>query len=80
MLNREGFDLWADGYDRDVGLSDEDGSYPFAGYREILGAIYRRILAAGCRDVLESASARACWPRGCIGRAAAFTGRIFPGE
>lgn len=53
MLDREGFDLWADGYDRDVGLSDEDGSYPFAGYREILGAIYRRILAAGCRDVLD---------------------------
>ena len=39
MLNREGFDLWADGYDRSVGLSDEDGSYPFAGYRDILNAI-----------------------------------------
>ena len=26
MLNREGFDLWADGYDRSVGLSDEDGT------------------------------------------------------
>ena len=32
MLNEQGFDLWADGYDRSVGLSEEDGSYPFAGY------------------------------------------------
>lgn len=53
MLNREGFDLWADGYDRSVGLSDEDGSYPFAGYRDILNAIYGRILSDGGRDVLD---------------------------
>ena len=53
MLNREGFDLWADGYDRSVGLSDEDGNYPFAGYRDILNAIYGRILSDGGRDVLD---------------------------
>ena len=40
MLDEKGFDLWADGYDRSVGLSDEDGTYPFAGYRAVLGAIY----------------------------------------
>lgn len=43
MLNSAGFDLWADGYDRAVGLSDEDGSYPFAGYRAVLNAIYQDI-------------------------------------
>lgn len=53
MLNQKGFDLWADGYDRDVGLSDEDGSYPFAGYRDILSAIYGRILSAGGGEVLD---------------------------
>ena len=29
MLNEQGFDLWADGYDRSVGLSEEDGSYRY---------------------------------------------------
>ena len=33
MLNNTGFDLWADGYDKSVGLSDENDRYPFAGYR-----------------------------------------------
>lgn len=33
MLNHKGFDLWADGYDKSVGLSDEANTYPFAGYK-----------------------------------------------
>ena len=53
MLNETGFDLWADGYDRSVQRSDAEGSYPFAGYREILNDIYRRVLAAGGGDVLD---------------------------
>ena len=43
MLSSNGFDLWADGYDRAVGLSDEDGTYPFAGYRAVLNAVYQDI-------------------------------------
>ena len=43
MLSSSGFDLWADGYDKAVGLSDEDGTYPFAGYRAVLNAIYQDI-------------------------------------
>ncbi len=43
MLDHKGFDLWADGYDLAVGLSDEDNTYPFAGYKEILGRIFRII-------------------------------------
>lgn len=53
MLNEKGFDLWADGYDRSVAQSDAEESYPFAGYREILNDIYRRVLTAEGRDVLD---------------------------
>lgn len=43
MLQSHGFDLWADDYDRAVELTDDQNEYPFAGYRQVLGAIYRRI-------------------------------------
>lgn len=43
MLDKKGFDLWANGYDEDVQLTDEDDRYPFAGYKEILGSIYQTI-------------------------------------
>ena len=33
MLDNKGFDLWADGYDKSVGLSEEENTYPFAGYK-----------------------------------------------
>ena len=41
MLNSSGFDLWADGYDKSVRLSEERNQYPFAGYKKVLGSIYR---------------------------------------
>lgn len=44
MLDNKGFDLWADGYDADVGISDDDNEYPFAGYKKILGSIYSTIM------------------------------------
>lgn len=44
MLSSKGFDLWADGYDLSVGLSDEADSYPFAGYRRVLGTIYASVM------------------------------------
>ncbi len=53
MLGSTGFDLWADGYDRSVGLSDEDGTYPFTGYRNLLNEIFNRVLALPGRDVLD---------------------------
>ena len=28
MLDHKGFDLWADGYDKTVGLSEESNTYP----------------------------------------------------
>lgn len=53
MLDQKGFDLWADGYDASVGLSEEAGTYPFAGYRAVLNEIYNRVLAGPHRDVLD---------------------------
>ena len=53
MLDHAGFDLWADGYDKSVGLSDEGGRYPFAGYRKMMNAVYNRVLAQSGRDVLD---------------------------
>ena len=53
MLSKEGFDLWADGYDRAVGLSDEGNTYPFAGYRDVLGGIFRIIMEKENAAVLD---------------------------
>lgn len=53
MLDQNGFDLWADGYDKAVGLSDEENSYPFAGYKEILARIYQIVLAKGKAAILD---------------------------
>lgn len=53
MLNDKGFDLWADGYDKSVGASDEDGTYPFAGYKQILNEIFNRVLERKCNAVLD---------------------------
>lgn len=53
MLNNKSFDLWADNYDKSVGLSDEDGTYPFAGYRDILNIIFTRVLCHSGKVVLD---------------------------
>ncbi len=43
MLDNNGFDLWADGYDESVNLSEESNEYPFAGYKDVLNSIYTQI-------------------------------------
>ena len=53
MLDSKGFDLWANDYDKSVGISDEEKTYPFAGYKDILNAIYCRILSASAKKVLD---------------------------
>ena len=53
MLDNKGFDLWADGYDKSVGISDEDNTYPFAGYKKILGSIYKIIMEKPSPAVLD---------------------------
>ena len=32
MLKSDGFNLWANAYDKSVNLSEEANEYPFAGY------------------------------------------------
>ena len=53
MLSNKGFDLWADGYDKAVGISDEENTYPFAGYKKVLGFIFQTILASENATVLD---------------------------
>ncbi len=53
MLNSKEFDLWADGYDKSVRLSERSNTYPFAGYQEVLGSIYRTVRENGGRKVLD---------------------------
>ena len=53
MLDNKGFDLWADGYDKSVGVSDEENTYPFAGYKDVLGTIYKTIMEKPNAVVLD---------------------------
>ncbi|WP_026659338.1 class I SAM-dependent methyltransferase [Butyrivibrio sp. AC2005] len=53
MLDNRGFDLWADGYDAAVGLSDEEDRYPFAGYKNVLGGIFQEVMTKENACVLD---------------------------
>ena len=53
MLNKNDFDLWADGYDITVGISEEENTYPFAGYRDVLGNIFHAIMEKPNATVLD---------------------------
>ena len=53
MLDNKGFDLWADGYDKTVGVSEEGNTYPFAGYKDVLGTIFKTIMKKPSAVVLD---------------------------
>ena len=53
MLDKNGFDLWADGYDKTVGISDEENTYPFAGYKDVLGGIFQTVMEKQNATVLD---------------------------
>ena len=53
MLNQKGFDLWAEDYDKFVGISEEKNTYPFAGYKVVLGKIYQSIMRKPKAVVLD---------------------------
>ena len=53
MLDKNGFDLWADGYDKTVGISDEENTYPFAGYKIVLNSIFQTIMKRPNPTVLD---------------------------
>ena len=53
MLDNNGFNLWADGYDKAVGISEETNTYPFAGYKSVLGGIFDEIMHKEKAAVLD---------------------------
>lgn len=53
MLNSKGFDLWANDYDKTVEVSEENHTYPFAGYKEILNRIFNEVMKKDQAKVLD---------------------------
>ncbi|MEF9983851.1 MAG: class I SAM-dependent methyltransferase [Oscillospiraceae bacterium] len=53
MLDSKGFNLWADGYDKSVNLSEEADVYPFAGYKNVLNLIYNQIRICKTAKILD---------------------------
>lgn len=53
MLDNKGFDLWSDGYDKSVQLSEEYNEYPFAGYKSVLNTIYNIVRSKECGKILD---------------------------
>ncbi len=53
MLDSAGFDRWADQYDAAVNASDDENTYPFAGYRAVLEEIRRIVLSRPGASVLD---------------------------
>lgn len=53
MLNKQGFDLWADNYDQTVQLSEEKNEYPFAGYKAVLNNIFNEVMSKPRASVLD---------------------------
>ncbi|MEX3743583.1 class I SAM-dependent methyltransferase [Lysinibacillus xylanilyticus] len=53
MLNQLGFNLWADGYDKTVQLSEENNQYPFAGYKAVLNTIFNEVMYSPKSTVLD---------------------------
>ena len=80
MLDGKGFDLWADGYDKSVDLSEESGGYPFAGYKQVLGEIYRRVREHGGADVLDIGFGTGTLTSRLYGDGCRITGLDFSGK
>lgn len=53
MLDNQGFDLWADDYDKTVNISEENNEYPFAGYKDVLNYIYNRVMKQNNPGILD---------------------------
>lgn len=53
MLSNQGFNLWADEYDKTVQLSEENNLYPFAGYKEVLNVIFNEVMQKENSEILD---------------------------
>lgn len=52
-MNKNEFNKWASNYDESVNLSDDDNTYPFAGYNIVLKTIYNDIVQRKNADILD---------------------------
>ena len=59
MLDHKGFDLWADGYDESVGVSDEDHTYPLPDTKRSLAASIKQSWKSPIRQYWILVSERA---------------------
>lgn len=47
------FDMWANGYDISVKISDDNDKYPFAGYKKLMNDIYSTVMKKGPATILD---------------------------
>ena len=80
MLDKNGFDLWANDYDEAVGFSYDEDSYPFAGYREVLGEIFARVCVKPGAAVLDLGFGTATLTAKLYGRGCRVFGQDFSDE
>lgn len=80
MLNEKGFDLWSGEYDRSVRQSDEDHTYPFAGYRDLLNRIGRRVLRKDHPVILDIGFGTGVLTAGLYEQGCTVWGQDFSGE
>lgn len=53
ILDNKGFDLWANNYDKDVEITDDNNDFPFAGYKELLNYIYNVVRSKDNAKLLD---------------------------
>ena len=53
MLRNKGFDTWANEYDKSVSISDNEDTYPFAGYKNVQENIFQTIMKTPKATVLD---------------------------
>ena len=53
MLDAKGFDRWTDQYDQETAVSDQNNTYPFAGYHKVLAYIEETVRQAKYQKILD---------------------------
>lgn len=80
MLDSQGFDLWADGYDQSVREADQNDEYPFAGYAVLMNAVYGTVMRSAPAKVLDVGIGTAVLSKKLYDAGCAVTGLDFSKE